>query len=958
MRFAQVQQRAAQKLAGAEQRVPNNINPKKKRCILKKKTLKQPLKVDDKQTGDMASSPVSIEAEVSKMMTEQHSQRKPILDEKRVLAWRERDLVDRSTVQGKGIARDDLNRRRLESAMMKHEDDRSHLLQIQQARQQHFKQQKSLLAQISATSIYKCSHEMNGKTFLVSVYEQKPRGYFIDGIRITAYDPVTSSTFALHMCLREFDSLGYGRSKDGLRVFCKWLCLLYEKRKQKHRLIWVGAPCPPPMRSRDYDRALICAHKEGLKLGGNRYALAAVYVRTNEPSTLRFVIGSIHTTQLIERAINVRNLFDSDDLHFSLEDCWGEGRCFAEWNHHRGKRIREQVWHQEPQHLFVDHGDADVATAHAIYTGPTMAGSVSAQAYIYDANEAEYVVDVHLNNDTHEHYHRLTVLKHEVNPYGVSLPTTSFGDLVQCLVVDNHDLDIGNFEINTSTASYSSKRATVSSKWFTKLTKYVRVVRLGRFGCKAGAKFCLATIYLVQLKTEFRAQLLIELITLSNDQDDRVKHSIRIALSDYLRCTSVIRRLGLIDASTPEQCAICTVQHFEEPQSENQNNSTHLLSHLHHENGWVSYCPGCIAGQAVRISALRDCLMLLVTHMSDKLNEDEFSVAITLLYRVHCEECGENLPPLLVIFKETLLPSTCEMLEYYHLRCFDYVQVLSCPEPRISESNEFGKEQHKQDLLGQGLVDDFRRNASTNRVTVLSGADFGYTVASANAFTNELCAKLYPDASVLPCQLFFALLHASEDLQHQSRDQDVVGAVATMRNAAIHLGEVSGVVSLGDHNDASESGLGFDTYLVTEALLIEALRVVLEPHSQWRTPSTTVGASSWSTACEVLRNPWHLSQQLQQADIFAHNQQTQQVLLAYFSHTSWPHSYDDVRPIFYQVLTFMMHIEHVYQLITARGGLLINVHTNHSQAESQEEGTIDTKPESTLHAQTQVLFLW
>lgn len=149
------------------------------------------------------------------------------------------------------------------------------------------KSPKAMLDQVASCAIFKCTHEMNGKRFLISVYTRNARGYELEGLRIVAYDPRSSAAFTMVMTLREFNSLGYGQTSEGLGAFCKWLCLLYEKRRRQFRLVWSGAPCPPPLRVREHDQSLICVHKEGVKIAADSYALVAVYLRTDNPSVVR-----------------------------------------------------------------------------------------------------------------------------------------------------------------------------------------------------------------------------------------------------------------------------------------------------------------------------------------------------------------------------------------------------------------------------------------------------------------------------------------------------------------------------------------------------------------------------------------------------------------------------------------------------------------------------------------------
>lgn len=575
------------------------------------------------------------------------------LERKRAAALEERVALFREKAKQDKGARAELDRRRTESALMKVEDDASREQQRLMETRRQLKQRRALFDRISATAIFKCTHKMSGKTFLISVYEQKPRGYVLEGIHVAAYDPVTSSTFSLVLSLCQFDSYRYGRSREGLRAFCKWLCLLYEKRKRRFRLVWVGAPCPPPLRVRDYDRTLVCAHKEGVKLTDQAgFALVAVYVRSDAPDSLRFVCGSLRpgNESLVERPVRARHLFAPDDFEMADEDTT-EVNGFAAWRHHCGALTAHPALSRGghgSEHFFSDVA-AGWNECHHVYSGTMVVDGARVDAHVYDVNSTEYIIDVGCFNESsaytptespvgaselssstsaesplHYQHRRVVLLKRGVNPYPLMLPPESFGDLLTCVTIEPADNGTGTRRGDDSTgASLTTWRTIVSPKWAEKLAKYVRVLRLTRFGCKVAGVFCLVTVHLVQLKTEYRAHLLLELTPMrasNGDGSSVVKQSLYVSLSDYLRCRTATRRFGFTDnLDVAEECQICAGKqsidllvawyrqsHGHDTQQQHIQEATSALDDYNASMDALASCPGCVAVQTARAGALRD----------------------------------------------------------------------------------------------------------------------------------------------------------------------------------------------------------------------------------------------------------------------------------------------------------------------------------------------------------------
>jgi len=929
-----------------------------------------------------------LETSVAMTLHECSSQDVHNLDKKRAAALEERAARLQEKAERDKRARVELDHRRAESVLMKAEDDASHEQKRLMEARQRLKQRRALFDRISATAIFKCTHDMNGKTFLISIYEQKPRGYILEGIRVAAYDPVTSSTFSLGLTLRQFDSYGYGRSREGLRAFCRWLCLLYEKRRRRFRLVWVGSPCPPPLRIREYDRTLVCAHKEGVKLSGQAgYALVAVYVRSDAPDTLRFVCGSLRlgSESLVERAIRARYLFAPEDFEIIDKETDDDIECMI-WRHHRGTSNGQLAASSGPQSdTFLRDSTTGWHECSHVFSGIMLMDGARVDAHIYDVNSTEYIIDADYFSESSantskessaavatsaaevsllRHHRRVVLLKRRVNPYPLVLPPESFEDLLACVTVEAVDHGIGKHCRDDSTgATVSAWKAAVSRKWEEKLAKYIRVLRLTRFGCKMAGTFCFVTIYLVQLKTEYRAHLLLEVTPLCAPKGDGtgvMKQSLYINLSDYLRCGAATRRLQLTNDkdTTPYECQGCageqTVNKHELPHQLHYDQNAQQL-HIQEPTGAPTSCPGCLATQTARNIVLHDVFAPLLLGRQVEWSADHVDMMVRIIHREHCNACGAAFPPLLIAVGPELSSHQIELpssLASFYLSCFDYRELVSS-----AADDEFDTQYEPR------VADTFKQSVNHNRATVLLNADFGLTIAGANGFTYELHALLYPNAHELPFQTLYVVksgwtAEPSFHTTHERRDHGVVAAVIAMQEVAVQIGE-GPLVHMGDTAEASDSELGFDAYLVTEALLIEAIRIVLEPHQLWRKPGGTVGSSSWPVACELLRNTKYLSHELQLRDVLGFSTATQDSLRAYFSHESWPHSYDDVRPIFHMILAFMMHVEHVYQLIAESGGLLVsnNLYSVTSPSSTAATEHSNGRTEWNLHPQTSVLLL-
>ncbi|RLN06264.1 hypothetical protein BBJ28_00013417 [Nothophytophthora sp. Chile5] len=797
-----------------------------------------------------------------------------------------------------------LDRRRAENVDMKLEDALSRAVEQRARLKTRLRSQKARRDRLASCALFKCMHEMNGKRFLVSVYPRNARGYELEGLRIVAYDPSSSATFTLLMSLREYTSLGYGHSSEGLAAFCKWLCLLFEKRRRQFRLVWSGTPCPPPLRVREDDEALVCVHKAGVKMRG--YSLVAVYLRTDELSTVRFVVSCWNGLEslLTEHSVAASRLVLGSDLDIQWE---ASDHGFIVWKH----RIE-------------DLKAAEEVVERRVYSGEVIVAHMSYTVHIYDTNATEYTVKLAPKRwetgasssstapQRPQSPRRLVLLKRDVNPYGVQLPSSSFTDLLsltrfesvsnggtRAVETDGHDAVLG-------------WKAEVSSKWLDKLSRYVRVLRLAKYATKVGGVFCFVVISIVQQKTEFRAHLLLELTFSSGGSGVATRQSLCIALSDYLRCSNASRRFlaGLEGCSVEGEdvvgcpgCLAYVASHrpFEDLRT----------SGLEAPSSDPSCCSGCASMPSPRLRAIRELILYEGSIASEALEQ---------IYQSHCEICGVKTPPLVLVVGPAF-PSAMEwllpFLEHYFV-CFDCSSSGFLRPAEIADENDVS------------MRDTFRQTLMRGQVAVLFNADCGVTVASANAFVHELHWGLYPEHHALP----FHVAYVIEEQRHHHgngallldldgrRDQDVMVALQAMAEAANQVGELHPVQLDSVDAEGGDSAAAFEAYLVAEAVLVEATRVLLHPEIAWQKPRKIVGASSWNSACRFLQDPLGLSAELQRCRPLELNSTTAEVVDAYFSHVHWPHDYPDVRPVFHGLLAFLLHVEHVRQAFTARSGSL------------------------------------
>ncbi|ETN06369.1 hypothetical protein PPTG_13714 [Phytophthora nicotianae INRA-310] len=801
-----------------------------------------------------------------------------------------------------------VNSRRAENVAMKYEDTVSRLTEREAKRKAQLRAQKELMNRVASCAMFKCVHEMNGKRFLISVHTRNPRGYDLEGLRIIAYDPISSATFTLIMTLREFNSLGYGCTSEGLGTFCKWLCLLYEKRRRQFRLVWSGASCPRPLRIRENDQTLVCLHKEGMKMRSsatNSYLLVAVYVRTDDRSSVRFVVGlwRNHDYLLTEHEVAARCLVIGSELDVQWRST---DHAVIVWKHHEG------TFKNEEKEITITFPTTDIGQR--IYSSEVIVNRIRYAVHMYDTSDTEYTVELipkprkgdAVQQVISSSVNKLTLYKRTVNPYNVHLSSSNFADLLSLIRFEQTPLLEPTKE--SSQAFHFKWKATISPKWAEKLANYVRVLRLAKYACKISGVFCFIAVFIVQQKTEFRAHLLFEITWLRPTLSSQfslgglpTRQSLRITLSDYLRCSNALRRFaaGLAN-SEDEECPSCLAY---------TNARTKLFEHPVPETSpeHLSSCSNCAIIQHRRLHAVKE----LIIHAGAIAPE-----ALEVIYHGYCERRAALLPPIIIVVASTMSSS---MIMWLLPLLEHYFASFDCSKNGFLH---FENDGHTVSEEGIHARETLLHVLARDQVAVLFNANCGVTVENANVFVHELHWWLYPDNHDLPCHVAY-IVGDNNDVSRDSRDNDLLEALQSLNHAACQIAELD-PVCLDDGDSESDRASAFDAYLVAEAVLVEATRVLLHPEYSWQKPREIIGASSWSSACSFLLDPAQLSGYLVQCNPLKLSVKTVEVLEAYFAHAKWPRDYLDVRPVFFGLLAFMMHLQHVRRILASRSGSLHN----------------------------------
>ncbi|KAF1318007.1 hypothetical protein FI667_g14336, partial [Globisporangium splendens] len=121
------------------------------------------------------------------------------LEEKRRRANLLKELKREEHTRAALDAARELERRRHENVRMKREDDLTSTLERLVRKKQRLKSLKLRLEYIASTPLFSCIQLLSGKKWRITMYEQRARGYMLDGLRIVAYDPTSSASYSSHM---------------------------------------------------------------------------------------------------------------------------------------------------------------------------------------------------------------------------------------------------------------------------------------------------------------------------------------------------------------------------------------------------------------------------------------------------------------------------------------------------------------------------------------------------------------------------------------------------------------------------------------------------------------------------------------------------------------------------------------------------------------------------------------
>ncbi|KAE9012199.1 hypothetical protein PR002_g14870 [Phytophthora rubi] len=418
------------------------------------------------------------------------------------------------------------------------------------------------------------------------------------------------------------------------------------------------------------------------------------------------------------------------------------------------------------------------------------------------------------------------------------------------------------------------------------------------------------------MKTEFRAHLLLEVTllpsTLSSSSSSlggaESRQLIRIPLSEYLRCANVSRRYtaGLGYGEGEDECTACLT--YTTARAKFYDSDVVVDTTFDYSTN----CSNCAMIQYRQLNAIKE----LVIHAGTSASK-----SLELIYHAYCQVCTRLAPPVVLVLGSAFSGSSPWLLPLlgHYFTCFD------CNHYGLFNFVEGGEGHAISDESIQ-VRDTVLQTLARDQIIVIYNADCGVTVASANVFVNELHWWLYPDCSELPCHVAFIVTDERNDLEHDAdnlqRDFDLLEALRALNHAACQVAELDPVHLDDAGGEGTDHASAFDAYLVAEAVLVEATRVLLHPDYAWHKPRKIVGASSWSSACSFLLDPVRLSAALQRCDPLQLSAVTAEVLDAYFMHAKWPLDYPNVRPFSHGLLACMMHVQHVRQLLALKSGSL------------------------------------
>ncbi|OQR85723.1 hypothetical protein ACHHYP_11489 [Achlya hypogyna] len=308
----------------------------------------------------------------------------------------------------------------------------------------------------------------------VRVLAKGAQGYLPPGYLFHALAADAPALFlTCRLATVEYDRLGYGATARGLRAFCAWFCVVYDRRRRRFRLVWSGPPCPRPLRSRDWDESAICVHKQGVKWP-RTFALVQLFHRTEAPALLHIVTACLRTDRVDETAVHLRPPL------VRLLRWAGSGLA---WSHTKA------LTSVPPMRVFTG----------VVATGTVHVYDHSSHYTVHDADGGVYALATR-----------------DFNPFGtLALPVSDFN----ALFANAATLSDGSVVVNTR-------------RWWAYLEKYTRRLPIARFAAVVGGVRCLVRLALLQSNSEFQSWFQIQIWRV----DTASSAELVVSVAQWLEC--------------------------------------------------------------------------------------------------------------------------------------------------------------------------------------------------------------------------------------------------------------------------------------------------------------------------------------------------------------------------------------------------------------------------------------
>ncbi|RHZ00813.1 hypothetical protein DYB37_005374 [Aphanomyces astaci] len=386
----------------------------------------------------------------------------------------------------------------------------------------------------------------------VVIISKKAQGYTPSGLLflVVGYQ-ASASVLSLRLSDTEYDAWGYGRAVSGFELFCRWLCVVYVKRKRRFNLVWCGSACPRPLRARVDDEAVVCIHKEGMKLPsstssfGHEYALVAIYLRQTT-STLTFVVASMGNHSVVEVSTNIDETI-ANDFEVCASSC--DSAVDVTFRQRRRQRVVSTA--------VTTYSIGDLTSCPIVFAGSVaLTDGPSSHVQVYDSG-MNYVVR---STSGGEATHYATVCKDDVNPLGISLGTQE----LRAMFADTRVYGV-NCAVNVPWLQHC-------------ICTYARMFSVARFGIQQHGRYYLVTVVVMQDKLEYRSGLVFRAMQIRGPLG---QGAAAVSFSTVLRTTNGLSSV-VLGLSAP--CSEVT--------SDDQNSLQ--ASSQQPECGEIMHCQSCL----------------------------------------------------------------------------------------------------------------------------------------------------------------------------------------------------------------------------------------------------------------------------------------------------------------------------------------------------------------------------